>query len=634
MKYRSLLSWMIICLAMVACSETDIPSPDSGENSGAVVSGDDVTLYASVSMPDFAAISTRSLSSTLSLPDMHLYVVEFTDEGNPLLNTYIRTYEAEDEEVIGDVVKFKLTIRATSQPRIMHLIALPKDFPLDIKYGIEAAVMPALTTSDGVDAYWRRLRFPTGYCVDAGGGQWQTDPKLIESLTGVKLIRNFAKISMKSEAADFILQGFEIINIAGKGSIVAWNPKTRSFPEFLDDDDEMLDYHSLTKEYEGYLPANTPLLNQVAGPAAPLTFSLDDRYFYERPFDPVVRSYIIVKGLYKGETNYYKLDIGKNDPNGIFQYYHLIRNYNFIINIKNVSASGYSDAESAANGSVYNNISFDIDLSHLMNISDGKEIIYVEYTNKVLTSPVEQTIDFRFRYVDMNSGASNNSGYRLVGLEPGEVIESVTEDKADGDWRTVSMTIRPATTETKMQRFAVVKPSSGLGRHITLILHSKWDFDNICAYPSYTNVWGTGNRNRIRKEQATNFTLFFDIPANISESVFPLDFTIESEDQVIENEPGVGYMDVKSGTSLFGNGQTRIQYHRHLTWTQYSALNAALYPATGASDGVLIKDADGHDVHRIYCHFRTTMALTAGKVYKIRVHNENFEDATVSLTAY
>ncbi|MDE6294833.1 MAG: hypothetical protein K2M03_02080, partial [Muribaculaceae bacterium] len=470
LKYRSLLSWMLMCLAMASCSEADIPTPDGGGNSGAVISGDEVTFYASVSMPDFADVSTRSLSATLSLPDMHLYAVEFTDEGNPLLNSYIRTYEAEDEVVTGDLVKFKLTIRATSQPRLLHLIILPKDVPLEVKYGIEAAIMPTLTTTDGVDAYWRRLRFPSGYCIEAGGGQWETDPDVIKSLTGVKLIRNFAKMSMKSEAEDFTLQGFEVINIAGKGSIVAWNPKTRQFPEFLDASNEMRDYHSLSEDYEGYLPVNTPVLNQDAGPAAPLTFSMEDRYFYERPFDAQQRSYILIKGLYKGEVNYYKLDIGKNDNNGVFQYYHLIRNYNFTVNIKNVSASGYSDAASAAEGSVYNNISFDIDLSHLMNISDGKEIVYVEYTNKVLTSPAEQTIDFRFRYVDMDTGNSNNSGYRLVGLEPGSVIASVSEDKADTEhpgWRVVFMTIRPATVETKMQSFAVVKPSSGLGREVT-----------------------------------------------------------------------------------------------------------------------------------------------------------------------
>lgn len=634
LSYRIIISLVLLCAAMISCSETDIPDPDGGDNSGAVISGDNVTLYASVAMPDFANVATRSLSATLSLPDMHLYAVEFTDEGNPLLNTYIRTYEAENEVVAGDFIKFKLTIRATTRPRLLHLIALPKGETLDVSYGIEAAVVPALTTSDGVDAYWRRLRFPSGYCIEAGGGEWKTDPKVTEALTGVRLIRNFAKISMKSEAADFTLQGFEVLNIAGKGSIAPWNPVTRQFPEFLDADGEMRDYESLADDYEGFLPADTPVLNQDAGPSAPLTFGLEDKYFYERPFEPTERSFIIVKGLYKGEVNYYKLDIGKNDQNGIFRYYHLIRNYNFIINIKSVSASGYEDADLAANGSVYNNISFDIDLSHLMNMSDGKEIVYVGYTTKVLTSPTPEDIDFQFRYVNMTSGASANTGYRLVGLEPGDVIQSVSPEQTFGDWRLVPMTIRPATPETKMQRFCIVKPSSGLGRNITLILHSKWDFTYMRAYPLYTQVWSSGNMNRIRKELGKEFTMFFDLPPNINESVFPLDIVIESYDQVIENEPGVGYMDVKSGESLFGNGQVRIQYHRHVTWTQYSSRNAAVDPRGGATDGLLVWDEDGNLVPRVYCHFRTTQLLTAGQVYKIRVHNVNFNDETLSVTAY
>lgn len=625
---------VLTCLLTAGCSDDVLPDNNDTKYPDVEVEGDKIILRGSVNIASLQDVETRNLTSVFSLPDMHLYLVEFTDEGNPLVNTYIRTYEAEEETVVGDIVKFKLTLNATTHPRLLHLIALPKSESLHVKNGIEAVVIPEITTEDGVDAYWRRLRFPAGYCSEAGGGKWQPDPEMIAKLTEVQLIRNFAKISMTSEAAGFTLQGFEVINTAGKGSVAAWNSATRSFAEFIDGDGNMRNYTSLSEDYSGYLPANTPILNQADGPAVPLSFGLEDKYFYERPFSAEERTYVIVKGIYKGKVNYYKLDIGKNDNNGIFLYYNLIRNFNFNINIKNVSAAGYEDADTAASGSVFNNISFDVDLSFLTNMSDGKEMVYVNYTTKVLTSPVEETFNFRFTYKNLSDGKNNNSGYTLVGLEPGPVIQSVGSNKGVDGMRQIDMVIRPATDETKMQSFTVVKPSSGLGRTITLILHSKWNFANMCTFPSYTKVWGeSAEMDSIRNGQGDPFTLFFDIPNSISESVFPLDIVIESKEQVVENQPGSGFMDVQSGESLFGGGQKKIQYHRHITWTQYTTLNKALYE-DGASDGIIIKDDEGNEIHRVYCHFRTTMALTKGKKYEIKVHNENFEDKTVLVTAY
>ncbi|MDE6559415.1 MAG: hypothetical protein K2K29_05975, partial [Muribaculaceae bacterium] len=404
---------------------------------------------------------------------------------------------------------------------------------------------------------------------------------------------------MRSTAPGFTLQGFEVINTAGKASIAPWDTDTRSFPDFFDNDGNLRAYADLNKEYSGFLPANTPIQNQVAGPAAPSLFSADDKYFYERPFDAEERSYVIIKGVYQGNVNYYKIDLGKNDSNGIFQYYDLIRNYNFAINITNVSAAGYTTVAAAAEGSVYNNISFDIDLSHLLNMSNGNEIVYVEYTTKVITSPTPETFDFRYQYKTVSNGWISNANSTVIGLEPGPVIKSVSDWVLDNNWRVYTIESRPATTETKTQTFTVVKPS-GLGRTITLILHSKWTYENMRAYPGDSKVWGVqADCNKIRRAQGQPFTLFFDLPADLSESVFPLDFVIESRQQIMENQPGAGMMDVQSDPSLFGGGQNRIQYHRHLTWTQYNSLNPTAYPTEGAQGGIMLKatDAQGNPIH-------------------------------------
>ncbi|MDE6810921.1 MAG: hypothetical protein K2J15_01075, partial [Muribaculaceae bacterium] len=130
--YTALL-WIL--LLTTGCSDEIVPVGGTGSGQEAVIEGEEMTIYGSIGVPALKEVDTRSLTATLSLPDMHLYLVEFTNQGDPLVNTYIRTYQAEEETVVGDVIKFKLTVLATTQPRILHLIALPKSETLTVKYG-------------------------------------------------------------------------------------------------------------------------------------------------------------------------------------------------------------------------------------------------------------------------------------------------------------------------------------------------------------------------------------------------------------------------------------------------------------------------------------------------------------------
>lgn len=260
-------------------------------------------------------------------------------------------------------------------------------------------------------------------------------------------------------------------------------------------------------------------------------------------------------------------------------------------------------------------------------MSNGDEIVYVEYTSNIITSETAQTVSFSYRYKNINTGAFNSAGTKLVDFKEGSVIQSVSApvDGADG-YKTVTFTCRPAVAETKIQKFIVIKPSTGLGRTVTLISHLKWDIGTATIYPKSLDSYDSSTQNsgclpaKVGTKTIGNpFTLFFDLPTDLPEVVFPLEFIIESKQQIMENQPGTGSMPVLSGNSLFNSGTTTIQYKREVTWTDY---NLAL-----ADGGIMLPDGE----RRVFCNFRTTKPVTDGTKYTFRISNENFNDLDISV---
>ena len=700
MKY---LHYTLICLLgliLGGCSDT-FESESLHKESRAMVVGDKVILTASCDVSGFKDVSTRGFTDTPTLDDLNLYIIEFVDNGSPLTNTLSAVYRPSKETVDGTVVKYDVTINKTDQPRILHFLAVADD-NLQIPNGVESSVMPGLTSENSQDAYWRRLVFPTGYCVretyDGNKERWVINQDLKDKLVGdettgpknIKLIRNFSKITVgidpnitfnDTNTTGFTLEGFLVVNTPLKGTMVPYSSIGREFPEFLDESGNPLPYQTVFQKYKykGISPANTTLGNQVTSEDAPeipvqtlKTYTtnengttktwncLESQYMYERPFSSISRTFVIVRGTYHNRitnpddvSSYYKLDLGANDANGIFRYYGLLRNFNFFIRITGVGASGYGSASAAAEGTVYNNISFDIDTDNLLNLSDGSDIIKVNFTTAVITK-ANQTLDFQYAYkagiMNSNNGTFNNTLANVIGLEPGNVIKSVTKT-GDGQtgtnpvnpWTSYKIVCEDPTAITQTQEFTIVNSKTGLGRTVTLVSHLKWDFENLCEY---AGIWenypatyqGLHVQNPISLNDATyngkcgtnmgsQFTIFFDIPDNIPEALFPLEFTIESNLQGLENEP-MGTIVVAPGPSLFpdNNGENRIQYRKSVTWTEY---NTELKMNVRDDNGTALGDPnDGPVTHRVRCRFRTIETVDPTEV-TVLIDNLNFNIGTV-----
>ena len=626
----------LLLLTLVGCSAEDFPEVKTPENDFAYIEGDKLVVNLGVDTPDMGVVKSRALGGDIDYSDLHLYIIEFDDNGNPMRNTFKTVYTPEEETPEQDRVRYKVKLNLANQPRILHLIALPKDKELNIEYGVEAIVIPSIKTDGETPGYWRRLTFPNGYGEKDDDGKILTTPEL-ERLRSVALIRNFACISLVNEASSFTLKGFAIVNNPNAGTIAPLKTSDYTFPDFLDGNQQPYGFSTVAASYSGIMPAGTSLTNQEAGPV--VNDDIAPKYMYERPFNSIRHTYIIIKGRRDNDTKdyYYKLDIGKNDNNGIFRYYSILRNFNYRIILKGVAAQGYETVMEAVQGVVYNNFSFDIELSSMMNISDGNEVVYVNFTTMVLTDPESQTIEFKYRYRSLTSTTSptfNNDDVNFIDLEPGEVIEEVeygTTNDSDG-WRSVLIKCKPAETETRTQSFTIVK-SSGLGRTINLILHRKWTLSNVKEFAGTEENWdaSTPDEGIAGGGVGDDLTIFFDIPDNLQEAMFPLTFTLESDRQNIENNP-LGMLVVTSGTSGFSGVQgSRIKYEKNVTWTQY---NDPLLEEDPYDNGTAIDNGDGTFTHRIRCRFRTITKLEDFEFdqseTQVLITNDNFNPAIVT----
>ena len=681
MKYLQYILTGLFGLMLAGCSDADSPlPPGGGSGTGAEIVGDKVILTSSLDVEGFREVNvSRAFTDQPTLADLSRYLVEFIDNGDPLTNTLSAVYRpsAEAADAANSKVTYTVTLNKTDQPRILHLLAVADD-NLDIPYGVESSVMPGLTATDNQDAYWRRLEFKNGYCKRDADNKWVINDDLNNTLIGkdVKLVRNFAKLTVGSTAGNFVLEGFMIVNTPQQGTMVPYSATNKMFPEFLNADGTPDSYANVAKIYAGISPGGTELGNTIPSAPGPEISSqpttivngiqcLPAQYMYERPFRSINRTFIIVKGRYTGDPKdpnpqptYYKLDLGSNDNNGIFRYYGILRNFNYNITIKGVETAGYPNPAAAAEGTVYNNISFDVDTDELKNMSDGKDLIRVNSTTVVVTDD-NYSFDFEYAYKSdiRTNGKYDHTKATLIDYKPGAVISKIDPtgiryDAEGADWYTAKIFCNPPTDITETQSFIVVNSSTGLGRTINLVSHKKWEFENPCQYAgiwedypaTYNGLYRkntdgsqgtmiTGLQNATYDHKCgtnvgSQFTIFFDIPDNIPEVLFPLEFTIESDLQGLENEP-MGTIVVAPGPSLFPNNkdENRIQYIKSVTWTEY---NSPLRMDVRDDNGTMIGNPeDGPVTHRVRCRFRTIETVSPTTV-NVAIDNQNFNMTQIS----
>lgn len=656
MKILKYISFLTAFIAMSACSEENFPvqEPDMSE-------GDSFTVNVSMDVPQFVQVSSRAMGETPEYADLELYLVEFERQGtDPSANFLRKVYRPESETPAGDHVDFKVKLDKAEQGRVLHLIAVPKGTaltyagePLGSVPGSEAMIAQVIT-SGGVEAYWQHLDFENGYGTIDNNQNWTTSQDTKTKLTMVPMIRNYAQVTVTAaeNATGFTIEGYALMNTPTKGTVAPW--EGNAFPTFNSGTDQ-IPYDQL--KYSGIFPGD-PAADVANQKPEKLTFNNSPIFLYEYPANSVNATSLIVRIRRNGatESSFYRIDLGHNVPVGndenvtMFERFNILRNFRYNVRITGVASDGYPTAEEAAGGVVYNNLYFSVDTEQMLNISDGRKMLWVTFTTNVVT--VDDTehrtvyLGYKFR-PNITSGGYNNGQCTIlrdpVTANQGQVIEGDITPVTDNstvpqmwrsnisnedlpNWTFVRFTAKIPTTEQKREQLIVMGPD-GIARTVTLLSRTPWRLWRNRVFAGNYNLrtefpygYEATRENKVKSGVGQPLTVFFVIPDNLDKAMFPLSFVIESDIQDVENNP-IGTLVVQSGNSLFDPTKTAIQYVKTVTWSDYNSELTSSNPT-----GTIVSDSDGETpIHRIRCRLRTINSVTSATTTCVRISNKYFE---------
>ena len=706
MKYILKIAILASLLGMMFSCSRDFDEVDANlKNSTAGSFADGIEI--GLAFPDMQAVSTRTMGNTEPvLTDLDIFLFVF--DGNSLKQTiHIPAGQAEwadinakDDNTDGQLknrIKFTAYLPQTKEDAVIHFVALDDtdgEFAKQVDavgYGLEDVIMPKFNVSGNQDAYWQRIDLECSIICSVDNNDDSgledvvgTETEVGDKLKLVQLVRNFAEIDLiKDESVgNFTILGWTVVNDLDGGSITPWfSPSGQSeiiYPKFVKNG-VISNYDDLVAQgYPGVSFAGAQLRNTLTEVSnkGGNNWGTGPKYLYDRKVVSVNPLYILIYGSLQGNPGYYKVSLSNRDKTtGLVSEYNVIRNIRYTIRITGVTAEGYMTPEEAAAGPAFNNISGDVTTRSLLQISDGVDMLYVNFVTYIVTQK-DQEVIFRYRFLEnilKNNGterntdviwkaANDNAGVGLkTTAEDSSAVVTLIEGPADTvdkktrlNWTHLKLKFIEPTEELKEQKFIVYTPpktyddgtsSVGLSRTINLIVRVPWDYERLRIYPG--NIWnqdtfdkfpewtpkeegipgnnGDDGEIYIGPNQGDEFALFFELPAGLPESMFPMEFIIESDRQNIENA-GIENAVVQNGESLFKSDQgvndLRIQYVKTILWSDY------------APDG--IKSTPGSRVVRVRFVTTTNMSTYPTNVTSItttvRIHNPAFNDADYKFT--
>lgn len=640
----SALAVLAAACTMTSCSR-GILDPDGPLTGVTYDEQGRMCVNAQLEIPGMSAAATRALGETPNFSDLDLYLLVF-EEGEGLKQS-VRLEnpkpvpgQSDSEHGHNALVTFRLLLEPTAKAATVHLIATDQpDFRKMIGYGTEERVITSLYTADGHEAYWQRIAF--GFNIPS---EEQTKPENADSsdpnrryteeaaehaaeigrrLSHIPMIRNFCRVSVDNRALDFTLKGLYVINTVDRGSVAPYVTADRQFVAYHDTEDGKYvgkSYADISAQHHiGSLPVGVQLINTGTTPGEISTKSEDlsgygnvqPVYFYERParVNSTERTYVILRGRRGNneEDSFYKLDLGyteDGDEVGIFEYYNLLRNFDYKIRLLAVESDGYASMADAARGAVFNNFSAAIEARNMTSVSDGDDMIFVNFTSYVFTQP-NQWVDLLAQYrTSVGNGSGGNIDNSLLNIkwEAGDVISGIADPErvVEGgtSWNSYRVTGTDRLDNMLRQQTVYVYRGKktngeyGLYRVVNFFSHEPWTFDHIDTFPglweSVDDIpkWDwTEEYREIGQSKGAPLTLFFELPAGLPQALFPLEFVIEADRQNIQNAYAGNAVvrSVPAKESLFyddptlslGNGApiqpttSRIQYVKTVSWEDY-----------------------------------------------------------------
>ncbi len=574
-----------VLLALAGCGDRlgiDGKEDGDGESSG---------LTFSVTVPESGAMSTKSFSSEAI---SSLWVLVFDDQG-----FFVECQKATPVSSFGTSLdteyQFTVELQASLTKRTLHLVA-NYDFDKNpVSYGTEYSVLRSLTVSGEQDAYWQKVELEDGIRSQEELEEMSKKGTLNDyyetsGLKKIPLVRNYAKIQVKSTATDFTLEGYALWNVPDRGCVAPCVTSHNTFAVYdsLDTNNSRISrsYNGLKHSYDwdatttdgffGYLPQGTQI---VRTDASALTFSTDDEYMYERPYsEDVTNTAIIVKGRYgNNDSSYYKIDFVQTADAGMMTYYNILRNFIYTATIISCTANGYDSPEEAAAAPASNNFVSSVVTKDIINISDGTSRLNISYTDTTVVS--NSNFTFRYQYfpdfknyptkIDNSLIKTYDKATSKEMATGGAVIKSWTStDKSN--WHIVTITPQDPTDEEKTQTVIFYEPKTGtnvkIARTVTYHLRKPYSMMLECSPATVGAIGDT-------------LTLNIKIPTGLASHLFPLEFKMEAAAGSLtpdvsksDKNHKSGYMSTWYGTSITGSGKQTFGFTKTITYSEYQAL--------------------------------------------------------------
>ena len=393
------------------------------------------------------------------------------------------------------------------------------------------------------------------------------------------------------------------------------------------------------QHYEGYMPSGVEYDDLMSLPAGTgqygynVTGTTDNAfvsanfidasgsdYLYEAThYENENNPFIIIKASYNGHSDtYYKADFVYMDANAEKQPYHLLRNFQYTLDITKVSADGATTIYEAVNGVALNNFEASTQSQYLTNISDGDTRLFLSTTDEMIVRGTTFTMYAKSlrksgsAWVNDNDNISVKAIKRVSGnydIASNVVIGSsdVTYNGED-NWRKVTITVKDAASlnEGEVCKQTIIFKNKGadqadgtadqkaddLTRNLNLTLRRPMSL----TVDAQDYVPGD--------KDGYNFTVDFSIPSGLTEYRFPMYFYIEQQNNTLYPE----YLPAKDPKTLsVVTGKSKIPgqtnkntyyYKRTLDWDEYR--NAT---------------ADINGIKTFTSYFKTLVAASATTVW-------------------
>lgn len=566
----------IALLGATACSVNELGQPEPINDNGKV------TFVMGLEFPEVFIATRGAMSENPIIDDVHVAV--FGNEG--YLNEYVKAVPCNAQGVEqaaftniqnGVLFYYKVTLIATTGYRAIHVIA---NGPDQIQYNsYDYEVMPKLYTTKGNGAYWTMFELPNGTAVvNPQTSEESASPVAKEAFSNLKLIRNFAKVTVTESADNFVIDGYEVFNTPDKGRIVTWM------------EDYNADNARLTGYYTPYVGAKTedPMTFaelQTAGytpslvegaqidqtaPTSGGDYSNATKFVFERvKTNAANRPYIIVKGKFNGSTTstFYRLDFTDKDGN----YIPIFRNFQYNIEIKKVAKVGVANPADAQPSNA--NVSALITTANLTDLADGTSRILVQYIDKTFIT----SGDVKFQYIYMRDATKpiaqenvTNASFRILtnqelqeeGKEPNTDDPAFTSTgtttwNSTDKWQEITLTIAAVGDDEKRTTFRIEGQTADgdkLYRDVTIHVLAKQNFS--ATYTSGGNAIGN------------TVTVSLTLPDNLPSSVFPLQIAFEDSNKRLN--PNSTDMPAQVGTSIVtGKTDRSYQFVKSVSYSEY-----------------------------------------------------------------